>query len=81
LGTIQNIIVNYTVHVEANENDELIWFVQNCARIHKVGCLNLEIIKKRNFKVSDILLFNGYEIEDCEKIDKIFRECIKEVIE
>lgn len=91
IGTIQNIEIRYTVHIEHNEpmylegsytkrnpqfeliHDELLWFNQGL----KVGNLDLKIIKERNCKVSDILLFNGYELEDPKQFDRDFKKAMK----
>ena len=59
---------NYkTVH------DETLWFVQGL----KQGNLDLKIIKERGFKVSDILLHNGYEVRDPSEFDRAFKQVIE----
>jgi len=73
LGIIQNVTINYTLHVEGKgnkKNDEVVWFIQN----RRVGCLNLDLIKERNYEVSDVLLHNGYEIDNCSEFDENFQK-------
>lgn len=81
LGVIENIKINYTKHTEGNFNntsrDELIWFVQGSGRM---GNLTLRELKKRKFKVSDILLHNGYKIENPSQFDKEFKKLIKKLV-
>ena len=55
---------------------EVIWFVQN----RKVGCLNLNVIKNRKYKISDVLIHNGYKVQNSEEFDEAFRKIVKEVI-
>ena len=57
-------------------HDESLWFIQN----EKNRNLDLETVKKRNFKVSDVLLHNGYEVEDPDKFDKAFKKAIGELL-
>lgn len=74
IATIQGIEVRYTTHINNDKegNDELIWFLQEL----KNRNLDLEIVKERG-KVSDILLFNGYEVKDARAFDKAFKQVMK----
>lgn len=80
IATIQEVTIRYTVHTQGNfENttrDELLWFVQGNG---KMGNLKLNELKKRKFKVSDILLHNGYKIENPSQFDKEFAILIKKL--
>lgn len=91
LGVIQGIEIRYTRHVghegkmyleegilsKRNPSfktltDELIWFNQ-------IRNINIETLQKRNFKVSDILLFNDYEVENPKQFDIDFKKALKEL--
>lgn len=78
IGVIENITISFTVHVEGNHkarHDELVWFASK----HKMGNLNLDILKNRMWKVSDILLHNGYVIQDPKAFDREFAILIKKL--
>ena len=55
---------------------DTIWLVQE-----RVGNINSEEIKRRNFKVSAILTKNGYQIHDPEQFDVDFKELFKRIEE
>lgn len=75
IATIQGITINFTVHTDV-EHDELLWFVQGK---HKMGNLNLDVLKNRNWSVSKALLINGYMIQNPKKFDAEFDNLLKKL--
>jgi hypothetical protein len=70
LGTIQDV----TIYTEG-EKLETIWFVQK--RIRNVDYKKL---KKRNFKISNILIEKGYDIPNPEEFDRALKNLFEKVV-
>lgn len=80
IGVIEGIIISFTVHVEGNDKgkhtrDKILWFVVQGNG--KIGNVDLKVLRERNFRVSDILLHNGYVIQDPKAFDREFKKLIK----